>query len=142
MDSTIAVKANEPLFRISKRRKVFRRRRSSSGESIDQHQPLEPEIKPDDSSHQTAFSVSSLVESESPGEQSTGVNEDILRRRRLARTRRGGVGFSADSNITKSGANEESALAVREEPPSALAEAAKKFAAATGQVSGRTDKQS
>ena len=126
----------EPLFRASKRRKVFRRR-----DSDEEHQADSKSL----SSTEAAI-LSSLPTSDQPADVHEEHHVEAPRRAQSSKPRRFGVAFSSNSNSQTPNRtlpqHEATSLAPAKEPEaSATDEVSARFAPQTGIVVGKYDKQ-
>ena len=134
---------HEPLFRASKRRKIFRRRETGLSPAAEAQQAggfPEPQTDPDASeTTEAAHSTPGNITFDET--RHTGFNE-ALRKRKAARSRRGGVEFSREKDAKPEATQEDDshALIQREDAPSALVEASQRFAPQTGVVSEKHDR--
>lgn len=126
------------FFRASKRRKVFRRR-DTDPSFIAEHQPNR-----EFSEHRADVEALESREAAHPMPANVALDEtlpsavnEVLRKRKAARSRRGGIDFSRekDANLDATQEDDSHALVQREEAPSALVEASQRFAPQTGVVS-------
>lgn len=118
--------AQSPLFRAPKRRKVFRARDTAD----DDNESITPAaVSRDDEPDQQH-------DQEHPKEDVDNAVQELLRQRRLGKARPRGIGFAQEqsSRRTRTTENEDNVLEIATtETPSALASAATRFAAETGQ---------
>jgi hypothetical protein len=126
-----------PVFRASKRRKIVHKRAPHSTEEEERALPTATSTLAPDASPPTSRSPTGDDDDES--ETSASIAE-ILRRRKLNRIRRAGVGFSSNSDAPRQGSADTQALVLAEAAPPVLKSASERFAPQTGVVSNVTDK--
>lgn len=128
---------DEPHFRASKRRRVFRKRPdedeepSAPGAHAAEAQSTVPTIDP----------VSTRENEDGDGEGRGLSAAEIIRRRRLANNRKGGVGFSiSESQRNSIARDEDSAMAIMKPEQTAVEMVQNRFTAPTGIVINEDDK--
>ncbi|KAL2358459.1 hypothetical protein BJ546DRAFT_959909 [Cryomyces antarcticus] len=145
--SEMAQASSESVFRAAKRRKVFRRRIGDDGKDMSTQGPQSETLPlPPPSSPSPIFDLRNSQSNDAAAAGSSVVHVsmvEILRRRQLAKSRRGGIEFS---NVTTSrqsmsaGAQQSDALVVVEPEQSAMEAAVNRFAPQTGKVADVLDK--
>jgi len=114
-----------PVFRATKRRKVFRTRTDSDHDTPSSTTAILDNAPPDAVSLDTLAQASDHTNNDTP-------TMDLLRQRRLLKGRRGGIAFNQEQSraLEQQTTSQELMLV---EAPSASASAVSRFAAETGQ---------
>ncbi|TKA62512.1 hypothetical protein B0A49_09229 [Cryomyces minteri] len=145
--SEMAQASTEPVFRAAKRRKVFRRRIGDDDKDMATQEPQsETSALPQTSSPRPMFDLRNSQSTDAAAAESSEVHvsiAEILRRRQLAKSRRGGIEFSNATTLRQSRSartQQSDALAIAEPEQSAMEPVVNRFAPQTGKVADVLDK--
>lgn len=127
----------EPLFRASKRRKVFRKR-PDEDEIVASVAPASSSAFPNEPSR-TYLAPDDVEDANTVTEASRG---GLVKHRRIGQVRRAGVGFSSGqaTSVAVEEGDDNLTIVVAEPNPSTLDMSASRFMAPTGQAAVKEDK--